>query len=111
LYTSKEDIDEISSLMRDIKDGKISRNKNYYTLAKSKEFNRYKRAKLLISLTEDLGRTAEITGNKIKIRKENGTVEISLFNPIMKYNRKVVVTEAELRLLLDWTDVTFEEEE
>ncbi|MCG8336782.1 MAG: hypothetical protein MJE63_19930 [Proteobacteria bacterium] len=105
MYSSKEDIEDISALMKDIQEGKISRNKNYFTLAKNKEFNRFKRAKLLISLLEDLNRTAKITGNKIEVARNEGLVEIKLFNPTLKYNRKVLVTEAELELLTSQTDV------
>ncbi len=91
--------------MTDIREGKISRNKNYFTLAKNKEFNRFKRAKLLVSLLEDLNRTAKITGNKIETTNKDGLIEIMLFNPTLKYNRKVVVTDAELELLKSHTDV------
>ncbi|MCP4753471.1 MAG: hypothetical protein GY866_21485 [Proteobacteria bacterium] len=95
--------------MHDIQEGKISRNKNYYTLAKAKEFSRFKRAKLLISLIEDLKRTSAINGNKIEVEKNEGLIEIKLFNPILKYNRKVIVTEAELNLLMSQTEaISFE---
>ncbi len=105
MYTSKKDIEDISTLMQDIREGKFSRNKNYYTLAKADEFNRFKRAKLLISLIEDLNRTAKITGNKIEVSKQKDLIEIMLFNPVLKYNRKVIVTSEELDLLMSQTDV------
>ena len=90
--------------MSDIQDGKISRNKNYYTLAKSKEYNRFKRAKLLLSLKEDLEKTAEVGGNKIEVCDNQGCIEVSLYNPMLRYNRKVAISSAELRLLMDQTD-------
>jgi len=99
LYTAREDIEQISNLMHDLQEGRISRNKNYYTLAKSKEFNRFKRAKLLISLIEDLDKTAKVVGNLIKVDKVNDCIEVSLYNPNLKYNRRVVLTEAELNLI------------
>lgn len=100
MYTSKEDIQKISSLIHDIRDGKISRNKNYYTLAKSKEYSCFKRAKLLLSLMEDLEKMFEAGGDS-KV-KENGesSVELSLYNPILKYNRTVVLSKAELKLVI-----------
>ena len=105
MYTSKEDIEDIRALMQDITEGKISRNKNYFTLSKTHEFNLFKRAKLLMSLIEDLGRTAKITGNKIEVDRQGTTIEIKLFNPILKYNRTVSITEAELELIKSQTDV------
>ena len=52
MYDLKDDIDKISKIMTDIKDGKISRNKNFYTLARIEDYQRFRRAKLLISLVE-----------------------------------------------------------
>lgn len=99
MYTSKEDIQKISSLIHDIRDGKISRNKNYFTLAKSKEYSCFKRAKLLLSLMEDLEKTAEAGGDsKVKVNGER-IVEVSLYNPNLKYNRTVMLSEAELKLV------------
>lgn len=105
LYTSKEDIEKISTLMQEIKEGKISRNKNYFTLAKAKEFNRFKRAKLLISLLEDLEKTADIEQHKIAVESRREGLEISLYNPILKYSRKVFVTTAEMELVRSNTGV------
>lgn len=90
--------------MQDIQEGKISRNKNYYTLAKSKEYNRFKRAKLLISLIEDLEKTARVDGNSIEVDNKNDIVEVSLFNPILKYTRKVILTRPELDLISTQTN-------
>lgn len=103
LYSSKEDIERISCLIQDIKERKISRNKNYLTLANAEDYNRFKRAKLMISLLEDLKKTSQINGNRIEIKKKGTLVEISLFNPVLKYNRKVVVTDAELKLIKSGT--------
>ncbi len=108
MYNSKIDIEEIGDLMHNIRIGKISRNKNFYTLAEAKEFNRFKRAKLLISLLEDLNNTSTINGNRIEVNKNEDLIEISLFNPILKYNRRVVVTDAELGLLRSQTDAISE---
>jgi len=105
LYTSKEDIEKISTLMQDIQEGKISRNKNYYTLAKSKEYSRFKRAKLLISLLEDLEKTADINEHKIAIEAKRDAFQVSLYNPTLKYTRKVILTPAELELVKSKTGV------
>ena len=86
-------------LIIDIQDGKISRNKNYYTLAKSKEYNRFKRAKLLLSLQEDLEKTAVVEGGEIKLLNIDDSIQVGLFNPSLRYNRTVVLSEAELDLL------------
>lgn len=103
MYTSPEDVKEIFVLMQDIREGKISRNKNYYTLAKSKEYNRFKRAKLLISLIEDLEKVAIVSGGKVDLGKNEDLVEVSLYNPSLKYTRKVCLTEAELDLIKSQT--------
>ena len=99
MYTSKEDIEQISALMQDIQEGKISRNKNYYTLAKSKEYSRFKRAKLLISLLEDLEKTADVDKHRIQVDIKRGNREVYLYNPILKYTRKVSLSPAELELV------------
>ncbi len=99
MYTSKEDIEQISALMQDIQEGKISRNKNYYTLAKSKEYSRFKRAKLLISLLEDLEKTADVDQHQIKVDSKRGNREVYLYNPTLKYTRKVSLSPAELELV------------
>ena len=104
MYHSTEDIQEILELIVDIQEGKISRNKNYYTLAKSKEYNRFKRAKLILSLKEDLERTKEVSGGKIEISSNEGNMEVSLYNPLLKYNRRVSLSKAELDLLKSQTD-------
>ncbi|MCP4298261.1 MAG: hypothetical protein GY786_21965 [Proteobacteria bacterium] len=105
MYTSKEDIEKISVLMRDIQEGKISRNKNYYTLAKSKEYSRFKRAKLLISLLEDLEKTRGVDCHEISIDSREGNPEVFLYNPILKYTRKVILSDAELTLIQSQTQV------
>ncbi|NQU64508.1 MAG: hypothetical protein HQ517_09530 [SAR324 cluster bacterium] len=82
----------------------MSRNKNYYTLAEVKAYHRFKRAKLLISVIDDLNYTATVLGNKIEIEKGIDMFEIRLFNPIMSYNRKVMITEAELNIIKSETN-------
>lgn len=104
MYSSKEDIQKILDLMIDIQEGKISRNKNYYTLAKSKEYNRFKRAKLILSLKEDLDKAAETGDGKIALNDSEKGIEVSLYNPALKYNRKVILSSAELELLKTQTD-------
>jgi hypothetical protein len=104
LYSSKEDIQKILDLMIDIQEGKISRNKNYYTLAKSKEYNRFKRAKLILSLKEDLDKAADIDGGKVDLNDSEKGIEVSLYNPSLKYNRKVILSSAELELLKTQTN-------
>ena len=105
MYNSEKDIRMILELIVDIQEGKISRNKNYYTLAKSKEYNRFKRAKLILSLKEDLEKTKNIDGCKIEISSKNGTMEVNLYNPLLKYSRRVSLSKAELDLLKSQTDV------
>ena len=90
--------------MIDIQEGKISRNKNYYTLAKSKEYNRFKRAKLILSLKEDLDKAADIDGGKVDLNDSEKGIEVSLYNPSLKYNRKVILSSAELELLKTQTN-------
>jgi hypothetical protein len=99
LYTSEEDIEKISSLMVDIQQGKISRNKNYYTLAKAEEYNRFRRAKLLISLLEDLEKARGIDSHKISIKSKQEQSEVFLYNPVLKYSRKIILSNAELELI------------
>ena len=104
MYNSEKDIQMISDLIVDIQEGKISRNKNYYTLAKSKEYNRFKRAKLILSLKEDLEKTVRVGGGKIEINRNDDTIEVNLYNPSLKYNRRVSLSNAELDLLKSQTD-------
>lgn len=103
MYTLSEDVKEISILMQDIREGKISRNKNYYTLAKSKEYNRFKRAKLLISLIEDLEKIVDVSGSKVSLDQKDDLIEVCLFNPSLKYTRRVCLTDAELELIKSQT--------
>ena len=104
MYNSEEDIRMILDLIVDIQEGKISRNKNYYTLAKSKEYKRFKRAKLILSLKEDLEKTKSVGVGKIEVNQDNGNVVVKLDNPLLKYNRKVSLSQAELDLLKSQTD-------
>ncbi len=104
--SSELDVQEISNLIDDILAGRISRNKNYFTLTEVREFHRFKRAKLLMSIIDDLNHTATVSGNKIEVRKGDVLVEIRLFNPILKYRRKVTITEAELNLIKSRTGLT-----
>ncbi len=104
MYSSQLDIQEISSLIHDIRSGRMSRNKNYFTLAEVKAYHQFKRAKLLISIIDDLNYTASVRGNKIEVEKGIDRIEIRLFNPIMRYNRKVMITEAELNIIQSETD-------
>lgn len=105
LYHSKIDIKQISGLIEDIQAGRISRNKNYFTLAKAEEFSRFKRAKLLISLLEDIEKTALVQGNKIATNKGSDYMELSLYNPELRYNRRVLLSEAELELVKSRTNL------
>jgi len=98
-YTSESDIQEIGLLMNDIRSGRISRNKNYFTLAEVQAWNRFRRAKLLMSLVDDLNRTAAVAGNEIKVDRRVPLIEIKLYNPGLKYRRIVTITEAELNLI------------
>jgi len=104
LYTSKPEINEICHLIEGIRDGRISRNKNFFTLSKAKEFKLFKRAKLLISLIEDLKRTDKIIGNRIETKLAENIIEVSLFNPVLSYHRRVYISKAELDLIQSQMD-------
>jgi hypothetical protein len=99
VFHSQADITEIGNLIRDIQSGKISRNKNYYTLARMDAYQRFKRAKLLISLLDDINKTAAVAGNEIILDQQQDCVEISLSNPQLKYNRKATITLPEFNLI------------
>jgi len=105
LYETSGDILKLSLLMGDILEGKISRNKNFYTLAKAKDYYRFKRAKLLLSLVEDLNRTIEVPGNEIGTHHQSDHVEVFLYNPSLKYNRRVILSEPELELVAKQTRI------
>ncbi|MBT4089312.1 MAG: hypothetical protein HOE30_12560 [Deltaproteobacteria bacterium] len=105
MYSSQLDIQEINSLIHDIQSGRVSRNKNYFTLTEVKAYHRFKRAKLLISIIDDLNFTASVLGNKIEVEKGNEMIEIRLFNPILRYRRRVIITEAELNLIRSQTNL------
>jgi len=105
LYQSKGDIKEIQHLILEIRSGRVSRNKNFFTLSKAREFSRFKRAKLLISLVEDIERTLLVEGNQIRVNEESDHMSLSLFNPLLRYNRKVYLSKPELKLLSSLTEV------
>ncbi len=104
MYSSQSDIQKINSLIHDIQAGRVSRNKNYFTLAEAKAYHQFKRAKLLISIINDLNFTASVAGNTIELEKEDKMIEIRLFNPILRYRRRVMITEAELSLIKSQTN-------
>lgn len=99
MYSSKKDIDKIGSLMKHIQEGKISRNKNFFQLRKLGEYKRFRRAKLFLSLLDDLRIISSIKGNTIEVIEESENVQINLFNPTLRYHRKMMLSSAELRLL------------
>lgn len=108
MYTNPTDIKELGLLMGDIAEGKVSRNKNFYTLARAKEYNRFRRAKLLLSLVEDLERTLEVPGNEVGAENSgHGAVEVFLYNPSLRYNRRVTLSIAELELVRQKTNIAF----
>ncbi len=104
MYKSKIDIEKIGSLMRHIQDGKVSRNKHFFQLRNIGEYKRFRRAKLFLSLLNDLHNTSKVTGNTIEIIEESDEVQIKLFNPDLRYKRKIRLSNAELRLLKSKTD-------
>ncbi|MDT8446465.1 MAG: hypothetical protein RRB13_06160 [bacterium] len=106
MQTSTE-IEQLGLLMGDIAEGRVSRNKNFYTLARAKEYNRFKRAKLLLSLVEDLERTCEVPGNRIGADIIEDSVEVFLYNPSLCYNRRVMLSRAELDLIRRKTKIAF----
>jgi len=105
LYSSNLDIQEISSLITDIRSGRRSRNKNFFILAEVKAYLQFRRAKLLMSLIDDLNHTATIQGNKIEVQPRNELIEVRLFNPVLRYKRKVMISEAELSFIQSQTDI------
>ena len=106
MASSEIEIHAISSLIDEIRSGRISRNKNFFTFNEAQKFKQYKRAKLLMSVIEDLKQTANVTGNEIVVKKEESRVEIRLFNPILKYRRLVFISEAELDIIKSQTNLT-----
>ncbi|OGH01828.1 MAG: hypothetical protein A2600_10560 [Candidatus Lambdaproteobacteria bacterium RIFOXYD1_FULL_56_27] len=105
MYETKGDIAKLDHLMLDIREGRVSRNKNFYTLARAQEYNCFKRAKLLLSLVEDLERTVLVPGNEIGTNRASNHVEVFLYNPVLKYNRRVILSEEELELVRQKTNI------
>ena len=106
MYSSDLDIQKINTLIEDIRSGRISRNKNYFTLTEVTAFSRFKRAKLLMSLIDDLNYTATVFGNNIEVVKGSTLFEVRLFNPILKYRRRVTISEAELDIIRSRTGLS-----
>ncbi|MDX2471605.1 MAG: hypothetical protein QNL04_13625, partial [SAR324 cluster bacterium] len=88
MFESQKDIKELQSLMTGIASGEISRNKNFDSLKKKREYSCFKRAKLLISVLEDLKVTQETQGCKIEVLRDKEHFLLALYNPKLKYNRK-----------------------
>ena len=92
--------------MTGIATGEISRNKNFYSLSRLKEFNRFKRAKLFISLVEDIKIANESQGSRVEVTQLQGNYFLQLYNPSLRYNRKVPLSKEELSLISTETKIT-----
>ena len=106
LFTTKGDIEELQVLMTGIAKGEISRNKNFYSLTRLREFNRFKRAKLFISLVEDIKKAKEYQGSKVEVTELQGNYFLQLYNPLLKYNRKMPLSKEELSLISRETKIS-----
>lgn len=91
--------------MKHIQEGKVSRNRHFLKLRKLSEYKKFRRAKLFLSLLDDLRSTAAVKGNSIEIIEECDLVQVRLFNPILRYSRKIMLTNAELTWLKAETDL------
>ena len=99
MFENQKDIKEIQSLMAGITSGTVSRNKNFDSLTKKREYSRFKRAKLLISVLDDLEKSQETQGSTIEVVKDQKHFFLKLYNPKLKYNRQVPLSQAEITLL------------
>lgn len=99
MFETHKDIEEVQDLMTGIASGQISRNKNFDTLTKKREYSRFKRAKLLISILDDLEISQETQGSKIEVSQVKEQFFLSMYNPKLRYNRKVPLSRAEITLL------------
>ena len=99
MYSNEEDVNQILNLMKGLQEGSISRNKNFYTFAEIGEFNRFKRAKLFLSLIEDINSTEQIKDSRVWVNDKEELLEVNLYNPVLKYRRRVLMTEKELSML------------
>jgi len=105
LYKAKKDIDKIGTMMKHIQEGKLSRNKHFFSLKRITEYRCFRRAKLFLSVLEDLRTTSSVEGNSIEIIEKQDQVQLNLFNPNLRYSRKIHLTNAELKLLTSNTDI------
>ena len=100
MYTAEKDIEKIRDLMHSVQKGTVSRNKNFYILKeKKKENSLFRRAKLFLSLLNDLDSTMVIENHRIWITPQQENYEINLFNPSLRYHRKVQMSKEELNIL------------
>lgn len=91
--------EELKELMVNIESGKTSRNKNYFRFLETEALQRFKRAKLLLSIINDIDRASKIDGNQIDLRPGEHNIEIRLFNPMLSYKRKTFVSKEEFELI------------
>jgi len=106
MYEKKGDISILNRLMLDISQRRVSRNRNFYTLAQPTEHRRFKRAKLLLSIVEDIKRTVTIPGYKVQTQQVHGAVELSLHDPSLHYHRQVLLSPGELGLIAKQSNVS-----
>lgn len=103
-FSTKKDIEEIITYMEGVHTGRISRNKNYYTLLESNNNQKlFRRAKLFVSLIRDIEETSHVMGNKIWVDKVEDEIEVNLYNPTLRYRRRVLMTEEELSAIQSQT--------
>lgn len=99
MYGAPEDVRKIKEMIENVQGGKISRNRNYYTLEEVGQYNRFKRAKLFLSLMDDIEVASQQEASRIWVDEMDGVFAIHLYNPVLKYKRTVVTTSAELQML------------
>ena len=105
VYWDKGDLVVLGLLMLDITEGRASRNKNFYSLTNKRERRRFKRAKLLLSLSNDLIEASQIPGNQIGTHCTGDIVEVFLHVPTLKYRRQVWISKGELDLIRQKTKI------
>jgi len=105
MYEKQGDIAVLNSLMLDISERKVSRNRNYFTFAQPQEHRRFRRAKLLLSLVEDIKRTILSPGHQVQTHMVKGCVELSLHDPSLHYRRHVLLSQGELGLISQQSNV------
>ncbi|MGK0289092.1 MAG: hypothetical protein ACI86H_000517 [bacterium] len=95
------EVKEIFSLMKEIENGSFSRNKNFFQLKDHNHYQKFKRAKLLLSLKEDIKKTNS-KGN-IEVKRTTQGVQLHLYDPTISYQRTFLMNNDELLMLSQQT--------